>query len=56
MGSVFGDENEESASPIALALGLALFLRTAIRKMRWSYGDSNPGPSACHADALPAAP
>ena len=22
----------------------------------WSYGDLNPGPSACHADALPTAP
>jgi hypothetical protein len=26
------------------------------RLATWSYGDSNPGPSACHADALPTAP
>jgi hypothetical protein len=36
MDSVFGDENEESAQPKPLALGLALFPRTGIRKIRWS--------------------
>ena len=25
-------------------------------RVSWSYRDSNPGPSACHADALPTAP
>ena len=55
-GDVDGEHGDRVLRPLASAVGPCADgpPRRRTRRRWWSYGDSNPGPPACHAGALPA--